>query len=592
MPEIQLPTQGVADQTELRKTPPGTCPPGTQTNMLARKAQTGRKQITKRPALRKAFEQRFGNGPVQGLGTIARASAVTSLAIGDSSPISPVNGVVRRSVRVDANAWLIPLHGTDSRGLRDCVKVYGSAGAAKVQTGGAAAAITIAGVSNFTTSPTPWAVVFNPAGTIMAVLVNYTDTTAKTLIVFVDPATGAFICAKNLAGADVAASAVCWTDRALWIAKGATLHYVVTAGGVESPASLTVRQASGSVSGAMTAAASIVGMATYADTTGQAFIYAAFSGTTGTGFVNNPAGTITAGGYAKSVRSGVYRLREVSQADGSMDFGIEDFGRTPSTADPYVETSGGVPVLHRSVRFSQVLARQPRGAVPTAIACNAAGDWAVSFSNQGYGPTSAYKPDGSKAYTSVAKFTATGELVWEADANTNIGGEAGGKLAGVVDTFPTDLPNEDGGNAGTTSKNGPAVRKLAMDLSGNVYTAERINNGPAVARSFAAGSGNLRWAVNLCDSAQVAGAAGYSATGVAFADGSVFVTATRSNAWTTPTPPYAVLWRLSPIDGSLEWSYDLTQQAPGVAPDNSPSPVCMSASGSVLGFGSAIFTDA
>lgn len=600
MPEIRLPTDGAADKTPLRKQPWNVSPPRASLNVVSRVSDTGRKQITKRPALRKLFDVKLGDGQVQGVRSIALASAVTSFSIGDTTTLTDQTGVGRRSVKVDANAWLMPLQAGQSRGLRDTLKVYGAAGACRIQSGGASTYSQIAGVASFTTSPTPWATPVHPGGTLAAVLVNYTDTTAKTLIAFWDTATGSFMCCKVLSGADVAASACCWTDRALWIAKGGVLHYIQTpvSGGVASPeavTSLTVHQAPGSPTGFLDAAGTITGIDQYVDPEGNCFMYCCFKGTSTAGTFTNPDGAITTGGYAKHFRAGLYRLQEVLQPDETLDFAIQDFGGAPALTDQYVEVSAGTPINHRSVRFSQVLGRAPRGCLPTACCCNASGDVAVTFTNQGYGPNSAFPPDGSRAYTTVAKFDSTGALLWEADPGSNVSGEDGGKLAGVGGTFPTDIPDEDGGNAGTTSKNGPALRSCDIDEFGDVYVSGRLGNGPALAFGFQSGSGNLKWPKNLADPAQLPGATGWASAGIVVADGSVFVISTRTTLWdpdqATDTEGYAILWRLSPVDGLLEWAYDITQNAPGVAPDDDPTPVCIAAAGNVLCWGSALFTD-
>jgi hypothetical protein len=603
MAELRLPLLGVSDRNTARRQGWKTCPPGSAQNVVSRRSEAGTLQITKRPALRKILTQRLGTGPVQGLASIAAASRATTFAIGDTTVLTDLNGIGRLSIEYDANAWLMPLQMGQSRGLRDTLKLYGSAGACLIRSGGSADASTIAGIATFPDSPTPWATPVHPSGLLTAVLVNYTDTTEKTLIAFQDAATGALVAVKNLMGADVEASACVWTDRALWIAKGATLHYIptpVTDGiiAVDDPASLTVLQAAGSLAGDLSAVDTIVGMCTYQEggTGGDVIIYAVFEGETSTGLTDNPPGAITTGGYARHFRSGLHRLQEVEAADGSLDYDVLPFGTVPSLTDQYVEVDAGVPVAHRSLRFSQILDRAPRGCLPLSVACNDSGFVAVTFTNQGYGPNVSFLPDGSRPYTTVVKFDATGEWLWEADPSSNVSGEAGGKLTSVSGTFATDIPDEDGGNAGTTSKNGPAVRYCAMDSFGDVYAAGRLGNGPSCAWAFQSGSGNAKWTPrNLIDASQLPGAAGFQATGLALADGSVFVTATRSTLWdpdqATDTEGYALLWRLDPIDAALEWSYDFTQQAPGTPPNDSPAPVCLSAAAGVLMMGSAIFTD-
>lgn len=600
MAEIRLPNEGISDRPPFRKTPPAVAPPGTTYNVVLRRSTSGRMQFTKRPGWRKLFKTRFGQGRVQGIDTLARASAITSATVGDTAAITDQNGTSRRSVLADANFWMMPLASDGSRGLRDTAKIFGSTGHARVLPGSLADYAQIAGIANFPNSPVPWAVAIHPSAQLAAVLVNYTDTTAKTFIAFFDFASGSFICAKNLAGADVAATAVVWTEKALWIAKGNLLHYVVTPfadgeASILNVASTTVSQAAGSLSGALAAAGSITGMCQYKDGSGETFIYACFRGDPSAGTHANPAAAITAGAFAKHFRAGIYRLAEREPIPNTFDYEVQDFGGVIGLADPYSEVSGGTPVVHRTARFSAWLDRAPRGAYPTAVACNADGSVAVTITNQGYGPNSAWPPDGSNPYASVAKFDLTGTLMWEADVGSNISGEAGGKLASVATTYPTDIPNEDGGNAGTTSKNGPALRNIAMDAFGDVYVSGRINAGPGIVYAFQNASGQPKFnPVNLADVAQVPGAGGWSSAGIALANDSLFVVSTRNNLWdgASVSEPYASLWRLSPVDGTLEWSYSITQTAAGSPPDNDPTATCLAAAGDVLVFGSAIFTDA
>lgn len=598
MAEIRLPTRGLADQTAVRDTPPTIAPPGSMQNVVALKPGTGRVQLTKRPGLRKAFATRLGNGPIQGLKSIARASAVTSYIIGTCVGITEDNATAQRSVKVDANVWLMPVTGGRPRGLRDTMKVYGSAGACLVQRGAAQSTdfATIAGVAGFTTSPTPWAVAINPQGTLAAALVNYTNTTRKTVITLFDPRTGAFIAAKHLVGADVDASALVFTERALWIAKGATLHYIATPGGVLIDVSTTVSQAVASA-GTMAAASSITGMCSYTDPDGVVFLYACFEGTTASGFYSNPSGAIASGGNAKHFRSGIYKLREIETGTGTLDFTIEQFGLPAGSADAFVEvaSSGGAVVAHKTVRFSQELNRAPRGARPKAIACNSLGDVAVAFCNQGWGPTSAQPPDGSTIYSTLAKFTAAGIYRWEHDTDSIISGEVGGKLTGIATTYSTDCPDEDGGNAGTTSKNGPAVRCVAIDSFGDVYAAGRIGNGPSTVYAVQSGSGIRKWVASVADPALAVGSTGNAspALGIAVTESGVIVAFNRSNLWDTmsASEPYAALWQLSAVDGAVDWSYSITQAVAGVAPDNDPNPNCMAVGSSLVLWGSAIFTD-
>ena len=614
MPEIPLPINGITDATPFSATPAGMAQPGGMVNFVPSEPGTNRGRISKRYGLRKLFPQRLGkdgNRRIRVLRAISRASAVTGYSLGQSTPLTIDNAAGKTATLLSMNVGIVA---TDSHTLLDAAKVYASG----VLRAGAEAAQTLStGVAGLTTTAT-WCDV-SPDGTLAVfAFACSSGSQNRTLMVFIDLARGDVVGSKIIApsGEDtssqnnVATTGHCWTGNALWIGRGTQMWYVRTpqwGGRTRLYDPTTTAALLASVDFDLSGPASkITALATY-ESDGDWSIYAAFEGSTGAGYTANPTGAITSGATARHFRAGVCRMAEsVSGMTCSLTVDTS-FSLTPSVNAPFTETDSTqtTPVTHNSMRFSQWLARAPRGALPTGIAAASDGSFAVCFTNQGYGPTSSYLPNGAVAYTTVAKFDATGVLMWEADTQSAIAGEQGGYSSVTATEYACDVPDETGGgNAGTTNKDGPAVRAIAMRANGDVVVGGRINAGLHSVFYFGSDSGQLRWTIGLegnrshavAYTAPTAGGGhGVPRGGLCISadDESVVAVHTRNNTFQSDAfvsanteRPYAVMWNLSAADGATNWTFAATQDT-----GTETSPTCCAAASGRVAYGCAAFTD-
>ena len=623
---LTLPTQGVYAAGAVADTPTGFAPLGTQLNVAAFTGADGRRQLGRRPGLRPLLDVtlgRPGSRRVTGLIAASRGSAVTSYQLGPLTPVSvadPASGG-RRAGLVQANAWIYT-----AADLRDTVRVFGSSGAARLTLGSQPAERGLAGIAaGFPTATGPSFIVPHPGGSVVAIGYNYLASgQQRVLVVIVDARRGRLVGARRIAPAsegsenNVEALAAACTQTAVWVARGRRLWKIplATAGdgtrvtiatsGDEAdldPLELNTPLGAAAVPGLgrVVALAAVV-------FEGRDRLYAAFEGATDAGSFANPSGSIASGATARHFRAGVCAL-EVGLG-GVSGLSLVSIGLPAVGADPYVEVDGGGQAIdHRSVRFSRLLDRGPRGALPAAIAADARdGSFVVAFTQRGWGPTTSFPPDTERPPTVLARFDANGQKLWEVDADSVISGERGGKRTGVATTYPCDVPDEDGANAGTTTHAGPAIRALAIAPSGLIVAAGRINSGRFNVFAFDPGAGTLRWRQrtegrNPTSSSPTWPAPGDSGGGsprgsVAFESESVVWIAGRRNAswtaadYTAPTyvAPWAHAWRLATADGAVltglspvndeVGAADVADLAPrGLAVLGSPTPLAVVASG-------------
>jgi len=627
MPPLTPPTNGIADGTTFAKTPAGFAPPGSMVNVVPFDTQSGRPQLGKRPGLSKAFQTRLGregNRRIQCLRKVARAAAVDTFTLGAATPLGFSNAVSRNSGLVNLNVGLVD---TATRCLREALVVDWSGSQPRAGRNGAPA------VQNLTPStgtpgatPTPSWCDLSPDGTLAVVAFNFSVASQnRCLLVFVDAGRGDVVGSKLIipTSEDVAspnnvaipANAHCWTARALWVARGTQLWYVPTPvwsgrARLYDPLTTTAVLASPDPAFDLAIAASkITGLATHTDSSGVR-ILACFEGATGAGTFANPLGSIVAGSLAKHYRSGVFRLTETAESTAYAYWArVEtNFGGATATNQPYAETTdalGTSAISHNSIRFSRVLGRAPRGCLPTGIACAPDGSFAVCFTNQGFGPTTAFLPNGAATYTTVAKFDASGRMLWESDTQSVIGGEQGGYTATMATQYACDIPDDAGGaNPGTTSKDGPSIRAIDMTADGLVVCGGRVNAGLFSVFCLGSAGGQLVWRTRLDSNRPqtvpyTAVTAGQSGKGVPAGglsldtgDRSVLAVGARNNTWqstafaaATTERDFASLWKLSPVDGEIEWGIDACQDATTV------DPKCCAAGDAVVIYGQAAFQD-
>lgn len=582
---LVVPTRGAANATVAADQPEQFTPPDGESNVVLHSPVGGRPQLGQRPGLRRSFAERLGRDgarAIQGLARISRASAITRFAIGSTITVT---GTARRSQLIAGNIYAF---NPARDGAVDAVMIAGSAGAVTQTRASEDSTQTVTAAIGFPNSDTPSWVAMHPSSTLAVAGFDYLASGQnRVLLVFMDPRNGTILGYRRIAPASEAtidnaiSGGAVFTDTALWVARGTRLHRV----GVQQVGTYLVPTGAFDVAPVTETGVSVSGVGRI---TGIAAckpsgwrLYGCFDGESSSGTLASPTTTLAAGYPARCVRAGVTAWDEVGA--GVVRVAL---GEAPTLTDAYVETSSGVPIQHNTLRFSQVLDRAPRGCIPTAIAAQPDGTgFVVAFTNDGWGPTVAdWTPDGGRAPTTLARFDSNGVKEWEVDAQSRIPGEAGGKRATVATTYPCDLPDEDGTNAGTTSKDGPAIRALAIDRTGIVYAAGRISVGRFNVFSFGASGGSLRWRARTESNNPMSGgtvgpwaasgAAGRGTParciGIDGADGRVIVAGRHNQSWGSADvlSRWAHVFRLAPADGLIEsvWAVSSDDAANGTSP--------------------------
>ena len=606
MPRLPVPTRGTANATTVTDQPSDFTPPGGEKNVLVFTPNDGRPQVGQRPGLSKVVPAQLGtpeNRRVQALAAISRASAVTSYVLGQQTPLV---GTGKRSGLTGANILILKAGKT---GTIDTLTIDGSGGAARGQAGSARAStpITLAAGIGFPSTATPTWAVMHPSNTLAAVGFAYTDTgTNKVLVVLIDPKAGTLLGVRTATpGAAGVASCAVFTGNTLLVAAGATLYRMAVSavGSKYLPTDLEATTLAAAGLTLSSAVGSIVAMsAGLVDSTWR--VYAAFTGSTTAGNTINPVATPSDASCCKSWRAGVLRIDDT---DGTL--ATVNYGPAAARTDNYAEvTVGGDLVNHNTARLSMLLARNPRGCIPTAIAFDpVSGGCVLAITNDGWGPVTSFTPDGNRAPSTLIKLSDAGILLFETDLQSRISGEAGGKRASVGTAYACDVPDEDGGNAGTTSKNGPAIRCVAVDSGGLIYAAGRISSGRFNVWCCDASAGTLRWrerteSRNITAPAADGTPEAWKAAGDAGGGtvrGGLAVDLTNSVAYFTgrrnrtnrdadayANQQYASVFRFSSADGTPEWAWSATQDS-----SNAEAVSCIAAGDGVLVLGTTPFAD-
>lgn len=620
-PRLQPPTKGVASGTPFVDTHESFTALEGERNVRTQD-RDGVGRVSTRPGFQKQFALQMGTAAsrrVQGLKTISRASANTSYALGAKTVISVANAIGRAAGLVDLNVAVL---NPATQGLRGTFKVFGSASQSRMKRGGSLATINLPEATDFPTSIAPAWACTHPAGTLAAVGFNFTAASnqVRTLVLFIEPSTGNYAGVKLLA--PVSESPVdpqnhpvlgaCFTANALWMARGTRLWYVPvkTFAGrtvMVDPAGTKATLSTVDPDRTLAAASRITALATYT-LGGKTRVWAAFDGEGSGGAHQTPDGTITAGTIAKHFRAGLFLLEETpdTAADTYRLATVVLPTSAPVVGDAYAEVASGQPVQHWSIRLSQWLTRAPRGGLPTALCADPVdGSVYVSFTNQGWGPSASFAPNGSAPYTTIAKFDTTGDLLWEQDTASAIGSEAGGKLAGVGTTYPTDIPNEDGGNIGTTDRDGPAIRALACNGAGSLYAGGRINGGRYNVFGLNSADGSLRWQNRTESNNPTSGTPVWAGVGAANrgvcrnglavdpTDAQLLIAAARNDTWkdvdgATHPSPWAMIFKATGTTGTIQWGMATTQDDVEFTP---AIPTCITAGTNGVVYGCPIFTD-
>lgn len=263
-------------------------------------------------------------------------------------------------------------------------------------------------------------------------------------------------------------------------------------------------------------------------------LLACFWGTGAAGALPNQAIVQDVQG-SSHMRSGVMRFAIV--ADAANPLRLDPFAPALASTAPWFES------VHGYLRLSEVLGRAPRGAIPYAFDVGPDGEFAVGFTNQGWGWTTGLPPDGTKPYTVLAMFSPNGTLLWERDTASIRRPYTVG-----ASTYYNDIPVA-GSAVGTPN---PAANAVCFDLIGDIYVGGEPNDVGANVFKFNS-SGDQVW------SARMGGLVEQHAMQVDPTDNNLWVAVLRNDQWTGAAGRFVQLVKLASDDGRVLLRMDLNR---------------------------------
>lgn len=304
-----------------------------------------------------------------------------------------------------------------------------------------------------------------------------------------------------------------------------------------------------------------VGNPITAETETLEFLYVAFDGATAAG-TRHGGGAIDTGIYAANFRAGVMKMGITTIANlpnvGPTNPGINitRWSTVISSTSPFYESD------HRYFRISEKTAALGFGCRVKAMRATPDGGLVVARTNQGWGPTSAYRPSPTEPspdsagvptgnpFVSVFKISKTGVLEWENNSAESI----------------TNNPSGEGAYAGHPHFNDiitPSFEAIAVAADGSIFVAGRQNQYGYSVYCLEA-NGSPRWRANVVPSGGTAQVF-QAAAAVDPNDGNVWLGGVRNNVWdgSDPdgagpmTPQDAHLFKLDALTGRNVGSFNL-----------------------------------
>lgn len=555
MERLPLPIKGVSDAPAYIDTPGAFVPLNGLRNVLPNSPTKDRQQLGTRPGLRRSFSGRIGAGPVVGLRAINRPSISGGFNLGNSSDMT---GDSKLSASLQGQVWR--LDSVPSMAWQYYADVTGDGGPAN-------------NVVN--------AVAFSRDGTKIIFATNYLKSGyTKALIVCVDAETGVDLWDHEI---EVAS-----THRFVNTIRCGTSYVFVATNQYVRVLELGT--------GALVEENDLGGWSTEVVDTGIAFIetvngfgqqvttetlFVVFTGstalTTPTNTLNGgtmPDGTVTATPCivdipeaARDFRSGVMKFSiDNSSPHPPTVLSRATYGTQIATSAPNAEQGMA---RHGYWRFSEHGRNAPYGCTPTAMAVQEDGTVLVIRCNQGWGPTSAFRPspqlNGGKPFISALKIDPTGALLWESDEAGSVTNDGFGE--GYYSPVPhyNDIKK-------------PTFVACAMDDDGYAIVAGRVNQGG--------------WNVAILDADGFRIAEAVTAAGVGTIregcaaidpdDGNFIVGGDRTAGWkvafddVSTVGTNAHLWKINARSGRVVWGYDLLKSVSALS-------VACAAGGAVFG---------
>jgi hypothetical protein len=254
----------------------------------------------------------------------------------------------------------------------------------------------------------------------------------------------------------------------------------------------------------------------------------------GTSVTQGPvtASSYNAGGYFRSAIA-LYTVNNDTTVNGTP-LSIAQYGVRLSDSDPNYED-------HPHFRFSEKLARSPRGMAPFALAIGTDGRTFFGGSNTGFGPTDSQPPDGTGGYSTVGCISAgttTAALVWEADTLSNRDNWLG-------TGWYNDIPYDAFGAWRPGLEDSPGVNGLAADPDNNVYAVGRLNAAGYNVFKLRGTDGAIMWQATTGALAHQHGVWYDTFSGL------VTVVGVANDDYPNANSQFAQVWRFNPDSGNI-----------------------------------------
>ncbi len=512
------PRRGVSDASAFFDQSPEFTAPGSMLNCWLQSADEKRPRIGQRPGLSRVFNGALGAGPIQAMISVQRPS-VSNLRLGQAAAISGSDAGISS---VLGNYWLMTTAPAMQRmGYFD---VTGDSGPA----------------NNSCVAPR-----FTSDGSGLIVATNYLK--------------GGYTKAR-VRRINVATGATVWTYD---IETAATHRFVNSLSSVAEHGSVAVCTNQyvlvlNADTGALITSLDMNGWSQeaiacdYFSTGAFAYLLVAFNGSQTAGTLPNLPGVISPGIYAGSFRSGLM-LYQISA--GAL-YGQVAYGTRLGPTDAYYESD------HRYARVSEFSSGAPHGCNILGMTVAPDGRCVVLRSNQGWGPTSAYRPspnetdpDGStgRPYISAFCLDPTGALLWENNNAASVTDEQGEGSYAFHPHYNDILT--------------PSFQAIAMDAHGNVCVGGRTNQFGYSVYALDT-NGLILWNAKVMGTK--ASLTTVRETGVCVdpTDGNFVLVGDRNDVWDdatgAPSGIQANLWKLNGLDGTLVYAFDLLKGVSGL----------------------------
>lgn len=497
---LPLPVRGASDVPAFTDQTPDTCPPGAIRNVEVFAPPGGRAQLGMRRGHRRTFPRALGTGPGQALLPCTRVPSVTGYVLSKGSEIG--GGASRLVEAYQGNVWML-----------DDVPTLDREAAFKPD-----------GV-NRASNACAW----SQDGTRLAVGVNTVAGDGRTIgVVGVYDTTGALVFSRTLAipfPFHSAINSLVWSKNWLWACAGPHIFRIA-----KDNASWTYFYPGWTKE--------VVQVTLLEDDQGVERLYPATDGfeTPGTlvGY-----GLMTEPYCQQQTRSGIHCFRINEGATGSVLI-REQFGLA---LDP---AAAGYESNHGYMRVSELPVVRPYGCNMLAVAAGGPfNEIAFTRTNQGFGPTGAYRPNGTARPPFCVGLLATdGTLEWMVDQDSL---NAAGMGFGYYES-PPGTPVYHYNDINT-----PTYESVAINGDGDVYIAGRQNRAGFSVLKLSGEDGRMLWRQNVVASG---GQIRQAAIAVNPTNGNVIVGGDRNNVWPGATGQ-AHIWELSSVDGSIVNTFDV-----------------------------------